>query len=277
MAAVIKAKITEILEKSRAHVPENNIADDPDENIPEGVEPGDLIELKSLILTASVNDLIQILESSEEIKALFRLLSSSFLKTQDVNAVNDVIEIFSSFLNGLSPDYITTKMIDELLSGLSSDNELIQSLWLKQLDRIVSNSVGLENLINSSKMIIQTIISRLLVLLSKDDNVSNAKYCNLIMSKLAFRQYDMIFNEDTVSKLNHQMAQNDVVKIRILSLMVEISSGSPSLLTKVNEYGFMKQIIDCCLSADPLMVLNCVQLLTDLSSVPHGMNHSSFE
>lgn len=191
--------------------------------------------------------------------------------------MDDVIEIFGTFLNGLSVDYISSKMTQELLDGLNTNNDYVIELWLKQLDRVTSNDVGVENLMrcntnSTSGPVMNDIISKIIDIMRRD-NVTISKYATRIIKNISFRSYSLVFNDVIITKLTEMTQVNDIIKMRILSLMIEISLGSPSLLTTVNTFGFLKIITDSCLSSDPLVVLNSIQLFIDLASVPHGIQY----
>ena len=80
-------------------------------------------------------------------------------------------------------------------------------------------------------------------------------------------------SEKNVQQLNELITISDVIKARILSLMVQLSKIDDLTLKKVEQLKYLDIIIQDSFNVhDPLLSLNCLQLLTELSTCNHGMD-----
>lgn len=300
MADAIKAKIREIL----SHVPDISNGQDIDTGSTvmeteadvgdgSGVSEGDLVELKNLIKTAPSSDLTRIMED-QEMSPLFKLVTEKFLEKRDHGGAREegnyadardhagareVTEILGTILNGLPPAYLSKQLAHELVEGLSSPSEAVNEIWLKSLERVVTNQTALGDLltktVDTKTVDTETVdIFPPVIRLLSTGSVSIANMCESILVSMCKSGFlDRVMDGRNIQEMNESVGRSDIAKTRVLSLMIHISCVDDKSLQTVSHSGSLSSILhDSFDPTDPLLTLNSLQLLTQLSTTPHGIH-----
>lgn len=116
------------------------------------------------------------------------------------------------------------------------------------------------------------ILSQIVDLLGRESTLV-AKHCHDVLVKVAKNSLlqDLLFGNEFANRFNNVKSISDVVSLRVLTLSVCIANISPILMDKVK--GFMTEIQEEELVNDPLLALNYVQLMTDLTTTDHGIQY----
>lgn len=191
-----------------------------------------------MIQAANSSDLVNLIEDQEI--QLFNHLSDGFMDTLNTNSINEVMSIFGTLLNGLPVNYIVDNLGEHLMNGLKSSNESINEVWLKTLVKMVNNQNSLQQLINRSD---SDFIAQVIKLQSVG-SVSNSKLSTNIIVDIVKNGYvDSILSPSNVQQLIQLMAVSDIVKMRILSLVVTICTINDVSLNKIVNLDIGAQII----------------------------------
>ena len=228
-----------------------------------------LADLKVLVQSARSDELTALLEELN-LEPLFAILSDSFIRSQPPVETQEVIDIFSALLNNISPNFIASRFQRDMVIGLQAHHEAINAIWLKALTRVLDSEVAAMNLNNSES--VDEILLNVIELLGRE-STAIANLCHIILVLFA-RNSSMLqhfLSAETSSKFSNVKKTNDVNKLRVLSLMVEIGTVSDATLNLLDQAGYLSDIRGDDLSDDPLFALNIVQIMTTLASCQHGV------
>ncbi|RWS10204.1 26S proteasome non-ATPase regulatory subunit 5-like protein [Dinothrombium tinctorium] len=225
------------------------------------------IDLKSLLTVANRKEIVTILNEID-LKPVFERLNEL------PSAKEESVELFETVLTSLSSDYLLSRFQDEIVRGLQAKSEKICNLWLKVLSNCMKEEDAANNLVNADNQQSFNILL-LVVKLMANASETTAKYCHTILSNAA--QYNSLqmhlFSDNFKAAFSDVKNSSEVAKMRVYDLMVAISSFSPFCLNKVDEMGYLIDLIANVSEDDPLIALNCIQLVIDLSLTPHGRDY----
>ncbi|KAI2802895.1 26S proteasome non-ATPase regulatory subunit 5 [Blomia tropicalis] len=247
---------------------------------------------------ANPNQENDFLESLECLNAL--LISSNFNQIREVskqldldnlfrqfNAANEevfsdsFISVISMFMEAQLGDEVLIKHFDIVLEGLYSPNVIVVDLWLKNIVKpVFVNEAQLKSITNSKINLIPLLRAVIRLTPHISTMVANTAHDISVIASKACRQE--FFSPINLEELNHLKTLKkpdlkvdpDVLKIRIYTLVVDISCCSQLLLDLMKANGFLTEITDEFshkMSDDPLVALNMTKLMTDLASQPHGL------
>ncbi|KAI1286325.1 26S proteasome non-ATPase regulatory subunit 5 [Halotydeus destructor] len=230
-----------------------------------------LLDLKLLIVESSGTELASLLRELD-IRPFFRVFGANFLKTCDDKTAIEVIEVFRSLLDSLSPDFIAMKYHNEILSGLQSGSEGINALWLKALHRIIVDPGALMNLKTTN--VVNPILSHVIPLLYTEYE-GIAKYSGEIIMRAAEDENlkDHLFSEQCINQLKAVKGRDSVFNLRILSLMTDIAIKSRDLMTTVSEAGFFADLCDFHYEQDLLGTTNQLRMMAIIAGTEFGIEY----
>ncbi|XP_029649309.1 26S proteasome non-ATPase regulatory subunit 5 [Octopus sinensis] len=176
-------------------------------------------------------------------------------------------DVLNSLFMALSPSSVMENYSHELQQGLTVRNQSIQTLSLSQLKRLPSDLFEVYLAKNHQ------FLSCLLQLLA-EDNLQIATSAASILNKLGDcpESLQQLFHSDLHAVLDSIIKTNDVVRFRVYELLVNIGNSSARNLSLVIGSGLLENLLNELYgdSADVLAKMNCVELLTNLTTSDHG-------
>jgi len=230
-----------------------------------------LLQIKTLLISAhsqQIQEVVQQLNITQFFNRLNHLTDNS--------SIDLIVSVFGSILESLSPTHILSNFQNEINDGLMSKNDSIIELWLKTLNRCFADEMALNNLINTN-VDIHSIVLKVVGLLS-NPNTSIAKYCHSILLNIAKSNavQSTFFQQEVQKELNQIKKVDDIVRMRVYELVVNIANISQVSLYRVENCGHLKQLLDDLnrdIKSDPLIALNILQIMTDLGSTSYGAQY----
>ena len=228
-----------------------------------------LAQVKQLIISAKPNELLNAMNQID-----FGILVRQFYEKKEHVDLNEVISVFGLILENLPANYIITKFYNELLDGLASSHEHIIEMWLKPVERCLSDESVL--LIFSNKNVPLSPILIIVITLLGHESVSIANYSHKILLKIAKNLHTQsdFFDKELQEKFYVIKVKNDVVRMRVYQLMIEIAISSPLHFERIDNLGYINELISYFKKQpqhDPLGALNCSQIIIDLASSGIGV------
>lgn len=261
------AKDAVIQEKLLQHISKLTIADD-----------GDFVETLSnleAILISSTHKNVRDIASKLDLTKMFHQFNTV---PKELHSPQ-LLASFGMFLEALQPCEVLIQYFDSVLEGLYSDKNEIVELWIKKVVKTVfTNEALLKQLASSPANTIPLFICVIRLLTSESTMVALAAHDICVNGARVFR---LEFFSPGIKEELYKIKQykggkvdKDTVKIRFYELCIDISSTSTMLMDLMKVNGFLVDIItefESKLSADPLVALNMIKLMTDLASQSHGL------
>lgn len=200
-----------------------------------------------------------------QLAAVFDCLNASNL--QQIDLACDVLALC---LKNLSPGESTKKYGVFLERALKHPLSAVKCMVLREVKRHIENEEVLVDLCkNQSSLLIQIIKC----LGDQDLGVANQGLCIMKivgLSNLGIRQLTKC---DVLTALCDIMKINEIVRLRVYELIIDISIQSEGNFNRLRAAGLFSQIYDELDDNDILLRLNVLELLTQLGSTKHGFNY----
>ncbi|CAG2209228.1 PSMD5 [Mytilus edulis] len=220
-----------------------------------------LVELKAALSSVRTINLHTVVSVSS-VQKLFGLLN-----TDDGEIIEECCSILKNVLLAWSPAVGLDLFKNDFDIGLKHPSTTIQCLCLRQLELAGEDDQTLLNW-DSARDVIKTVIS-----LIASPSLQVAKHAQNVILNISRTNdgVDFIYSSEMLSSLQEVLQTDDTVKFRVYELIVHISKVSESALQKTRESGLLQLLLNEIHKDDILSQLNCLELLSDLGMVEHGI------
>ncbi|XP_023224982.1 26S proteasome non-ATPase regulatory subunit 5-like [Centruroides sculpturatus] len=177
-----------------------------------------------------------------------------------------VINFLSKLLDSISPNIVIKQFTPELILALNSELLDVKEMALKQVKRCLTDNIATSIMIQNMDLL--CCVARLI-----GDDMCLAKLSTIILSTLGkdLDALPIIFSPRVNSEFQNLLGKGDVIRFRVYEVFVKIACCSPQALQIVIEMQYLEQLTSEIYKDDMLLLLNCVELLTNLVLVEHGL------
>ena len=230
-----------------------------------------LVDLKTLLSSADSRQLEELLRQID-----VNQFCNDLNQMDDHKDMNLIISIFDVVFESLSPEVILTKFSKEIINGLDAKNELIVDLWLKTLDRCLTNELTLKRQINP-ELDIHLVLVKVVKLISRPKTLT-AKYCHSIVLNIA-KSNDIgekFFDREIQNLLISIKKTDDIIRLRVYELLISVANTSHTNFCKVEGFGHLNDLLhdfNKDSANDPLVTLNILEVIKELATTSYGTNY----
>lgn len=184
----------------------------------------------------------------------------------------EAINLLAAIFAHLEVSVIISKLNDAVLSALNSPQNAVCHFAAKVVERCVKDNSTRQELASESS--VSPMLTRVAYLLGHED-LSIAKTCHDVLIELARRSdsQSLFFSPQFQQIFAELKEKNEIVKFRVYELMIDIAILSPDALIRIDEMGHLAQLVALLSQDDPLLVMNCTKLISDLIPSRHGLNY----
>lgn len=238
-------------------------------------------------------DLVELrrqLESNEELIENLQNLNALLISDNSVSVVSEILSVISlpllfSLLQSDDQEQVqlTCAVLDKLLSHLPA-LELVKyghyiELGLQYPEAKVAKTC-LQALLRLSedKMIQELILAPTMLHLITQLLGGKDLQCATLTTKLLLQFYSQsdylgMLKDVSFPELEQLLQGSDIVRYRVFDLMVQSClKGGPKCFQIVYESGILSKLVDDLNTTDPLVKMNCIELLSSLAEMPEGVS-----
>lgn len=235
-----------------------------------------LANLSALLVSAHYREIRDVAKQLD-LSALFH----QFNTVSDDRFTDQLMSVFSMFLEALPISDVFVTYFDSVLEGLRSNNIRIVELWIKRIVKTIFTNDGLLKTIASGPVNVVPLLRCTIPLLTSDSTlVASSAHDICVSASKTFRQE--FFSPAILDELKRvkdfrdpqSKVDRDTVKVRYCELCVDICCVNQLLLDMVKATGILTEIVtefESQLFDDPLVAVNMIKLMTDLASQQHGL------
>ncbi|XP_045203324.2 26S proteasome non-ATPase regulatory subunit 5-like [Mercenaria mercenaria] len=220
-----------------------------------------LSDLKALLGNIPVQSICSVV-ANVSFSSVFDCLS-----TENREQLELCCDVLNKLLKALSPDVVLTQFQDEIKTGLTNDEAAVRKLCISEIERISREMVN--ELLQYEELVIQVVKTM------ADDVLEVAKIAGNTLVNIggSTGSITTLYGGAVMSALQDILSSNDTVRFRVYEVIVTISSQSISGLHSCSESGLLQQFLNELHRDDILVQLNCLELLSDLALVEHGLTY----
>ncbi|XP_039618769.1 26S proteasome non-ATPase regulatory subunit 5 [Polypterus senegalus] len=191
------------------------------------------------------------------------------LNANNREQVEICVAILSRLLQAVDPLYLSQNFIEPLQRGLNHQDDTVKLLAMGQVGRIIENSDGLTQVVNSQELINQIIqcIGAEKISVSKE---AIKALCKFSHSEAGLK---FLFSRSLLAELKNVMALSDVIRYRGYELIVEVASVSALSLEYCAKSGFIALLIGELTGDDILVRATAIEMVTTLAHSLHGRQY----
>ncbi|XP_050513208.1 26S proteasome non-ATPase regulatory subunit 5 [Diabrotica virgifera virgifera] len=191
------------------------------------------------------------------------------LNNSNTEEVDLACEVLSLFMNNLSIGESTNKYDVPLERALHHPYPGVKIMALNEIHRNVSKEEGLINVcrrISLLSSVIQCV---------GDSELAVAQEAAKIVSDVGISDLGLkvLVSGDIVKEIQEIMCINELTRLRVYEIVVNISKESEANLELLKSTGIVSQILEELNNNDVLLKMNIVELLTQLGLNIHGYNY----
>ncbi|GAB6021993.1 26S proteasome non-ATPase regulatory subunit 5 [Chamberlinius hualienensis] len=222
-----------------------------------------LSKIKTSLLSIPSNNVDNVLKDAS-IEPLIECLK--FPSNEVIELTCDILRVI---LASYPADIVITNFDKELKDGLQQNHSLVKQLVLQQVLKCAEFPVELIQFLSDIDVFVK------IVHLFGDSDLSVAQLAQKILVSLTPLDGGsiLLFHPGVVASLFDVMATSSTVKYRVLEVVVSICKRSPKLLEKCVALSLLNKLIVDVDSNDVLVQLNAIEMLSDLATVSHGLQH----
>lgn len=220
-------------------------------------------EINVLMSSVPQSDIANVVREFQIIPLIRYIIQDTPSQKDDQEAA---INFLTKLLDSISPNIVIQKFLPELILALQSNLLEIKEMALKQVKRCLTDNIATSNMMESIDLL--CCIIHLL-----GDDMCLAKISTIILSTIGkyTDALPIIFSSRVNNEFQNLIMKGDTIRFRVYEVFVKIACCSPEALQKVIEMEYLQQLTSEIYKNDMLLLLNCVELLTSLALVDHGL------
>ncbi|XP_045470633.1 26S proteasome non-ATPase regulatory subunit 5-like [Harmonia axyridis] len=231
--------------------------------------------LKEELRTSVLNEIKDHLESlpSNEVKSTVNLLNLPLvfdcLNNTDTEQIDLACNVLSLCLNNLSIEETSAKYGTPLERALAHPYSVVKLMVLKELERDVKNE---DVLIDLCKRI--SLLQSIVRCLGCEDLEVATKSANIIKiigySDVGIKK---LTSTDLIKVFIELQSLNDIIRLRVFEVFVEISKESKTNFQCLNGAGLISPFLNDLNSNDILFKMNVIEILSQLGRTEYGFEY----
>ncbi|KAJ8938792.1 hypothetical protein NQ314_011328 [Rhamnusium bicolor] len=187
------------------------------------------------------------------------------LNDSNTEQVDLACEVLSLCMNNLNLGESTSRYSVPLERALNHPYAAVKLMALNEIERNIHKEESLRDLCKRRALLIS------IVRCIGDNDIAVAKKASDIITVVGLSSIGLkIITSDVITELQEVMAINEVDRLRVYEIIINISKESEINFNVLKSTGIISQILDELNSTDILLRLNVVELLTQLGLSLHG-------
>ena len=225
-----------------------------------------------------------IIENLEKINAVLISDNSARQASEVLSAVSP--PLLFSLLEGDDPHQVqlTCAVLDKLLVHIPAPELVKYGQYLElglQYPQVKVASTCLQALLRLSDAVIiqELVLSPTLLHLITQLLAGEDLQCAMLVTKLLLKfsaRAEILEGKmkgQWLTELGQLLGHSDIVRYRVFDLLVQTClEGGAKCFVIIEDSGYLKQLVEELDKQDPLVKMNCIELLSSLSEVPEGIH-----